>query len=119
MLLVEDSPDNQLLIKRVLAKKKIEVDTAENGQEGLEKALNGLYDLVLMDIQLPLLNGYEATEKLRSQKYSKPIIALTAHAMADEKDRCFKLGFTDYISKPIDFVTLLDKIAYYGRMERT
>lgn len=116
VLLVEDSPDNQALIKIVLAKRGILVDLAHNGLQGVEKATAGDYDVVLMDVQMPVMDGYQATRRLREGKFTKPIIALTAHAMPEERERCLQAGCSDYLSKPIDRVLLLEKIAFHAKV---
>jgi CheY-like chemotaxis protein len=110
VLVVDDAPDNQLLVSRILKLAGATVDCAENGRKGVDLALAGSYDAVLMDIQMPELDGYCATQELRSKGYTKPIIALTAHAMKDERQRCLKIGFSDHMSKPVDRAALLRKL---------
>ena len=110
VLVVDDAPDNQLLVSRILKLAGANVDCAENGRRGVELALSGSYDAVLMDIQMPELDGYGATQELRAKGYTKPIIALTAHAMKDERQRCLKIGFNDHMSKPVDRAALLRKL---------
>lgn len=107
ILLVEDSPDNQILVTRYLRGAGAEVDVADNGQQGMEKALQGNYDLVLMDIQMPVLDGHNATRSLRDRGYVKPIIALTAHAFREERERAMGAGFSDYLTKPLSRKSLL------------
>ena len=102
ILLVEDSPDNQKLIWRYLSKYGARVEIADNGLEGVKKALASEHDIVLMDLQMPVMDGYAATGKLRSRGYSKPIIALTAHAMADVRKKCQDVGCNDHLPKPIN-----------------
>jgi signal transduction histidine kinase/ActR/RegA family two-component response regulator len=108
VLLVDDSPDNLYLIQVFLERAGATVKTAVNGLDGVEKATSGEYDVVLMDIQMPKLNGYEATSLLRSKGYKKPIIALTAHALKEDQEKCFKSGCDAYLAKPI-FAPLLVK----------
>jgi PAS domain S-box-containing protein len=110
VLLVDDSIDNQKLIAKFLKSVGAEVDAATNGVQGVEKALNGKYDVVLMDIQMPLMDGIEATRKLREQGYGRPIIALTAHALSDERTKCLKSGFSDYLSKPVTKGMLIEHV---------
>lgn len=110
ILMCEDSPDIQKLLRLVLRKEGVDFDLASNGQEGFEKAIAGEHDIVLMDIQMPILDGYLATKKLREAGYKKPIVALTAHAMSDEKERCFAVGCNEYLSKPIDREKLINTI---------
>ncbi len=102
VLLVEDSPDNQTLIWRHLTKYGALVEIADNGLEGVNKAFASEHDIVLMDLQMPVMDGYTATGKLRGRGYSKPIIALTAHAMADVRKKCQDVGCTDHLPKPIN-----------------
>lgn len=114
VLLVEDSEDNQRLVKKLLNIEGAQVDVAANGALGLEAALKKHYDVVLMDIQMPIMDGYEATRRLREKGYAVPIIALTAHAMLEEKERCLRSGFSDYLSKPINRSDLIDRILRAG-----
>jgi CheY-like chemotaxis protein/HPt (histidine-containing phosphotransfer) domain-containing protein len=116
ILLVEDGPDNRQLLSYYLSKAGAEVTTAENGKVGCEKALAALdsgnpFDLIVMDMQMPELDGYGATSKLRTKGYTAPIIALTAHAMADDRARCIRAGCSDYITKPVDRADLLAMVA--------
>ncbi len=101
VLLVEDSQDNQMLITTYLGMEGAVVKVASDGSEGINCALAEEFDVVLMDIQMPVLDGHEATKKLRSLNYEKPIIALTAHAMKEEKAKCIASGFTDFLAKPL------------------
>lgn len=110
ILIVEDSPDSQTLMKRILEKRGAIVETASNGEQGFEKAVGNGFDVVLMDIQMPVMNGYEATEKLRASGYEGPIVALTAHALAEEKQKCLSSGCSDYLTKPVDKAELFDVI---------
>ncbi len=110
ILLVEDSVDNQVLIGIYLRETGAVIDVRDNGRVGVEAALRGDYDVVLMDVQMPVMDGHEATQKLRSLGYIKPIIALTAHAMKEEKAKCFQSGFTDYITKPVHRDLLVETI---------
>jgi CheY-like chemotaxis protein len=116
ILVVEDSPDNQYLLKRMLSEVGgAHLDFADNGKEGVEKALSGNHNLVLMDLQMPLLDGFAATSMLRSRKFMKPILALTANAMNEDRERCFQVGFNDYLMKPINQQELFDKVLSHGR----
>ncbi len=112
-LLVDDSDDNLELIQHILNLAGVTADLAKNGQEGIKKALENKYDIVLMDLQMPVMDGYEATKLLREKKYSVPIIALTAHAMKEEREKTQQYGFNDHVTKPIDRSILLRTISHY------
>ena len=113
ILVVDDAPDNQQLIWRYLTRQGALVQSAENGQEGYRAALSGTFDLVLMDIQMPVMDGYTATSKLRESGYTKPIIALTAHAMNDIRKKALNVGYTDHLTKPIKPAELISAIVKY------
>lgn len=113
ILVVDDAPENQELINRFLARHGAHIESAENGLQGYRKALVGDYDIVLMDIQMPEMDGYTATQMLRSAGYTKPIVALTAHAMSDVHKRCLNVGCSDFMAKPINPRTLVSKIAMH------
>ena len=115
VLVVEDSLDMQALVSKYLRSAKAEIEIANNGREGIEKAVRNNFDIVLMDISMPELDGFEATHKLRARGYKKPIIAMSAHAMKEEKERAIKTGFDDYITKPMNKSQLIDKVNFYGR----
>lgn len=110
VLLVEDLADNRVLICSILKKLGVEVDWAENGCEGLEKALRGNYDVIFMDLQMPIMDGYEATLELRKRGYGKPIVAVTAHAMNEDREKVMKSGFNAHLTKPIDQQTLWNSL---------
>jgi len=101
ILVAEDSPANQLLIRKLLENYGLEVVLVSNGREAIDKALNEAFDLVFMDIQMPEMNGYEATYRIREQGGVLPIIALTANAMKGDEESCIKAGCDAYLSKPI------------------
>lgn len=111
VLLVDDLEDNRDLLSQVLAMAGARVDLAENGEEGVQKALSGSHEVVLMDIQMPKLDGYEATRALRSKGYHKPIIALTAYALREERERCLQVGCDDHLTKPIKLDVLIDQVS--------
>jgi signal transduction histidine kinase len=113
VLLIEDSPDNQMLISTYLRKEGAQVTAASDGTQGVSMALSENYDLLLMDIQMPVLDGHKATKQLRKLKFSKPIIALTAHAMNEERMKCFESGFNEFLTKPIQRDLLVDTLSRY------
>ncbi len=120
LLLAEDGPDNQRLISLLLRKAGAEVELAENGRIALDLALAAGregrgFDLILMDMQMPVMDGYEATRRLRAEGFTAPIIALTAHAMAGDRERCLQAGCDDYISKPVERTSLLTIVARHLR----
>lgn len=110
ILLVEDSEDNQTLITNLLERAGAHVDVAHNGLEGIQKATSGSYDVVLMDLQMPIMDGLTAARHLRAQGYKRPLIALTAHAMAEFRQKCLEAGFNGHVAKPIHFDELLSAI---------
>jgi signal transduction histidine kinase/ActR/RegA family two-component response regulator len=111
ILLVEDSPDIQMLLSLFIRGAGALVDVANNGQEGVARAMSEEYDAVLMDIQMPVLDGMMAMRQLLERGYTRPVIALTAHAMNGEREQCMSNGFADYISKPVKSHDLLAMIA--------
>jgi len=111
VLVVEDAPDNQMLVRRYLARSGAVVEAAFDGVDGVERALTRTFDVVLMDIQMPRLDGYGTTMQLRRAGFARPIIALTAHAMKEERDRALNVGCDDYLTKPISRATLIQTIA--------
>lgn len=112
ILLVEDNEMNRDMLSRRLERKGYEVVLAMDGQSGVERAHAESPDLILMDMSLPVLDGWEATRKLKANPQTQlvPIIALTAHAMAGDREQAIEAGCDDYDTKPIDFPRLLSKI---------
>lgn len=110
ILVVDDSADLHLLMKRLLEKQGAVVETRSNGLQAVERLRDCEYDLVLMDIKMPVMDGYTATTTLRKLGFSRPIVALTAHASHDDRQLCYQSGFDSYVSKPVDFPHLLDEL---------
>jgi signal transduction histidine kinase/DNA-binding response OmpR family regulator/HAMP domain-containing protein len=124
LLLIEDGPDNQRLISFVLRKAGAEVDLADNGRIGTDQALaqrdaGTPYDLILMDMQMPVMDGYKATRYLRNSGVNCPIIALTAHAMSHDRRKCLDAGCDEYTTKPINKVKLIGMIGRFVREGRS
>jgi CheY-like chemotaxis protein/signal transduction histidine kinase len=120
ILLVEDYKHSQIIVTRLLKKNDFEsIVVVENGQEALDQAKEQKYDLILMDMQMPVMNGFEATQKIRELEDYKntPIIALTAFAMKGDREKCLDAGATDYIPKPIDSKQFIEKVKYYTKKE--
>ena len=111
ILVVEDGPTNRKLVRAILEEAGATVTLAENGQVGWERGRSGVFDLILMDMQMPVMDGYTAATRLRESGISTPIIALTAHAMKDDEDKCRQAGCSGYLSKPIDIEELLNTMA--------
>jgi PAS domain S-box-containing protein len=123
VLLAEDGPDNQRLITFLLKKAGVDVVVADNGQIAYDLALEARdegasFDVILMDMQMPVMDGYEATSGLRKAGYTGPIIAVTAHAMSTDRDKCLRNGCDDYMAKPIDREHLLTLVAEYASREK-
>lgn len=113
VLVVDDAPDNRTLIHHYLSRLGTKADLAGTGVEAINLALKGDYDLILMDVQMPEMDGLEAVRQLRAHHYQKPIVALTAHAMKGDREQCLRAGFDDYLGKPIDRDRLRQTIERY------
>lgn len=112
ILLVEDNEMNRDILIRRLQRKGYEVEAAVDGAEGIEKAIQGKPAIVLMDMNLPVVDGWEATRRLKADPATAaiPIIGLTAHAMSGDREKVLAAGCDDYDTKPVDFPRLLQKI---------
>ena len=115
VLLVEDSLDNQALVSRFLMMEGAQVDLANDGIEGVDKALSGTHDVVLMDIQMPKLDGYGAISELRRNGYSKAIIALTAHGMIEDRQKCIAVGSDSHLTKPVNRTALIEHVQKFSK----
>ena len=113
ILLVEDNEMNRDMLSRRLQRRGFEVGIAVDGPAGVDRALEGGWDLILMDMSLPEIDGWEATRRIRASPDGAkvPIIALTAHAMSGDRDRALEAGCNDYDTKPVELDRLLGKIA--------
>jgi len=112
ILLVEDNEMNRDMVSRRLERKGYEVLIAVDGQQGVIIAQTELPDLILMDMSLPVLDGWAATRQLKAATTTQaiPIVALAAHAMSGDQQKCFEAGCDDYDTKPVEFMRLLEKI---------
>ncbi len=117
ILVAEDAVDTQLLIRQILQKQGAELDFADNGKQAIECAEAKDYDVILMDIQMPICDGYQATRTLRSRNYRKPIIGLSAHAMREEHEKILASGCNEHLAKPFDPKKLIDMISSLSAAE--
>jgi two-component system, cell cycle response regulator DivK len=113
ILLVEDNEMNRDMLSRRLVRNGYEVFLAMDGQQGAEMALSKQPDLILMDMSLPVIDGWEATRRIKANDATRriPVIALTAHAMAGDREKAMEVGCEDYDTKPVEMSRLLSKIA--------
>lgn len=124
ILLVEDSPENRRMIGRFLQLAGWQPEMAENGLEGWQAAIQSLkeghpFELILMDMQMPVMDGYEACAKLRQVGWRGPILALTAHALREDREKCLQAGCDDYLTKPIRREVLVEAVRRYMNPQRT
>jgi PAS domain S-box-containing protein len=115
VLLAEDNADTREFVVRFLTERGATVSVAVHGEEAVEKALRQRFDVILMDIQMPRLDGYSALERLREHHCTTPVVALTAHAMAEERQRCQAAGFARFLTKPVDVPALVRTIHELAR----
>ena len=113
ILLVEDNEMNRDMLSRRLIRNGFEVSIAIDGQQGVDMATSQLPDLILMDMSLPVIDGWEATRRIKANDATRkiPVIALTAHAMAGDREQAMEVGCDDYDTKPVEITRLLGKIA--------
>ena len=113
ILLVEDNEMNRDMLSRRLVRNGFEVSIAIDGQQGVDMATSQLPDLILMDMSLPVIDGWEATRRIKANEATRkiPVIALTAHAMAGDREQAMEVGCDDYDTKPVEITRLLVKIA--------
>jgi CheY-like chemotaxis protein len=114
VLVAEDNLVNQRVAMRMLEKLGCRVDLVSNGQEAIERLTEREYDMVFMDCQMPVMDGYEATAAIRASSRgvsTVPIVAMTAYALSGDRDRCLAAGMSDYIAKPIESALLRDVLA--------
>jgi two-component system cell cycle response regulator DivK len=115
VLVVEDNPLNMELVLEILNTKDYASDEATDGKEAVRKAENKAYDLILMDIELPGMDGVEAAKIIKNKNKNVPVIALTSYAMKGDRERFLAAGFDDYISKPLDLIDFLKKLEKYRK----
>ncbi len=111
VLLADDSPDNRRILEAFLAPTGLDAVTVENGRAAVDIAMSSEFDVILLDMQMPELDGYGAASLLRERGFTRPIIALTAHAMSEDRDRCLAAGCSEYLSKPVDRTLLYSLLA--------
>ncbi len=111
ILIVDDGDTNRKLVRLILKRAGCKVSEAANGREGVEKAMAGDFDLILMDMQMPILDGYQATKQLRKLGYDRPIIALTANVLTEDEKKCQEYGCSGFLPKPLNIDRLIQTIA--------
>src|SRR5262249_17461386 len=120
ILVVEDSEDNLFLVEAYLSDPRFQLDVARNGREAVEKVSSGYYDLVLMDIEMPEMDGHTAARMIRlleekGKRAPVPILALPAHALKEAMEKSARAGCSGHLTKPISKATLLDAVTRYAR----
>ncbi|MDP2646228.1 MAG: ATP-binding protein [Desulfobacterales bacterium] len=121
VLLAEDSEENRFVVQAYLKESPVQLDLAENGKIAFDKFLTTSYDMILMDMQMPVMDGYETTRRIRAWEKDRmmeptPIIAMTAHALTESRQKCLNAGCSDYLSKPVKKTSLLKTIQKYSPM---
>jgi len=114
VLLAEDNPDHQRIVTYILGGRGHAVDIAEDGQQAVRMAKENRYDVILMDVRMPGMDGLEATKAIRAENQRVPIVALTAHVMKGDRERCLAAGMDGYLSKPIhnhEMIELVENLA--------
>jgi CheY-like chemotaxis protein len=124
VLLAEDVAVNRQLVAMILERSGVEVECAENGRQALERALAANaagqpFDILFMDIQMPEMDGYEATRRLRAAGYPGPVVALTSHSLPEERERCLAAGCDEFMTKPVDRLALLQVLMRFLPAART
>ena len=117
MLVADDSPDNLELIGFMLKSNGATLEQVTNGAEAFRRGMSGHYDVVLMDVQMPIMDGYAATRSLREAGFKTPVVALTAHAMAEERARSIASGCDNHLTKPFSEIDLVNTLTQILRME--
>jgi CheY-like chemotaxis protein len=118
ILIVEDNDKNRRLVADVLSYYGYDVIQATNGEEAINMTREYKPDLIFMDMQMPVMDGYEATARLREAGYIAPIIALTANAMSTDREKCLQAGCDDYLAKPIDRARLITLVTIYAARQQ-
>jgi PAS domain S-box-containing protein len=118
ILVAEDTPANQKVVKALLSKRGHTVEIVENGLQAVDRIQKAVFDVVLMDAQMPTMNGLQATAAIRhipnADRARVPIVAMTAHAMREDREKCLAAGMDDYLAKPVDAAELIRVVEYYG-----
>lgn len=116
VLVAEDNPINQVLLREMLEHEGARCELVTNGQEAVERVREGgegAFDVVLMDVQMPVMDGYQATRLIHQQFPTLPVIGQTAHALAEERQSCLACGMVDFLAKPLDFEQVIARVARY------